>query len=77
MLALGFAIADLSTSYRIGIIELARHIGDIEIAKPPGEHLTPAEDALLIDLAAQAGLAMHNVRLAASLELRLAELDER
>jgi signal transduction histidine kinase len=62
---------------RIDVTHEGEHIGDIEIAKPPGEHLTPAEDALLIDLAAQAGLAMHNVRLAASLELRLAELDER
>ncbi|MEA2557723.1 MAG: hypothetical protein QOG88_1261, partial [Actinomycetota bacterium] len=62
---------------RIDVTYEGEHIGDIEIAKPPGERLTPAEDALLTDLAAQAGLAMHNVRLAASLELRLAELDER
>jgi signal transduction histidine kinase len=53
------------------------HIGDIAIAKPAGEQLTPAEDGLLSDLAAQAGLAMHNARLAASLEIRLAELGER
>jgi len=52
-------------------------IGDIAIAKPAGEPLTPGEDVLLADLAAQAGLAMHNTRLAASLEIQLAELDER
>ena len=52
-------------------------IGDISVAKPAGNPLTPAEDGLLTDLAAQAGLAMHNARLAASLEIRLAELDER
>ena len=51
-------------------------VGDISITKPAGEQITPAEGKLLTDLAAQAGLAMHNVRLAASLEARLAELDQ-
>jgi signal transduction histidine kinase len=62
---------------RIDVMHEGEHIGDIEIAKPPGERLAPAEDALLADLAAQAGLAMHNVRLAATLESRLADLDDR
>lgn len=60
-------------------VDVSHHgerIGDISIAKPVGEPITPAEDHLLTDLAAQAGLAMHNVRLAASLEARLAELHE-
>ena len=52
-------------------------IGDIAIAKPSGEPLTPGENVLLADLASQAGLAMHNTRLAASLEIQLAELDQR
>jgi signal transduction histidine kinase len=38
-------------------------VGTIAVAKPPGEPFTPAEVALLDDLAAQAGLAFSNVRL--------------
>ena len=42
-------------------------IGEIAIGKPPGEPVTPAEAALLRDLAAQAGPALSNVRLAQEL----------
>jgi len=38
-------------------------LGALSIDKPPGEPLTPAEDRLLADLAAQAGLVLRNVRL--------------
>jgi signal transduction histidine kinase len=49
-------------------------IGEIAVTKAPGDPLLPAEDELLRDLGAQAGLAMHNVRLTDELEVRLEEL---
>lgn len=49
-------------------------VGELHVAKPPGEPLTPAEDRLLTDLAAQAGLALHNVRLARELTMKADEL---
>jgi signal transduction histidine kinase len=49
-------------------------IGEIAVTKAAGDTLLPAEEALLQDLAAQAGLALHNVRLTDELEARLEEL---
>lgn len=49
-------------------------IGEISVAKAAGEPITPAEGKLLTDLAAQAGLVMHNVRLTVELQRRLAEI---
>ena len=40
----------------------------------PGQPITPGEGRLLADLAAQAGLVLHNVRLTAELQARLADL---
>jgi hypothetical protein len=44
------------------------------VAKRPGEALTPVERRLAAQLAAQAGLVLHNAGLADQLEERLAEL---
>jgi signal transduction histidine kinase len=49
-------------------------MGEIAVTKAAGEPITPAEDKLLSDLAAQAGLVMHNVRLTVELQSRLAEI---
>jgi len=49
-------------------------VGEIAVAKAAGEAITPAEGKLLTDLAAQAGLVMHNVRLTVELQRRLAEI---
>lgn len=49
-------------------------LGALSIAKRPGEALTPVEDGLLKDLAAQAGLVLRNVRLTAELRARLDEI---
>jgi len=49
-------------------------IGEIAIAKTTGEPLLPVERKLLTDLAAQAGLVLHNVRLALELQHRLDEI---
>ncbi len=49
-------------------------IGEIAVAKDAGDPLLPAERALLDDLAHQAGLALHNVRLTDELQARVDEL---
>jgi signal transduction histidine kinase len=49
-------------------------VGDIWVAKPPGEVLTPAEGNLLNDLANQAGAALRNVQLTAELLERLDQI---
>jgi signal transduction histidine kinase len=49
-------------------------VGEIAVSKPPGEPLTRTEQALLADLAAQAGPALGNVRLAADLRVQADEL---
>jgi len=51
-------------------------IGRPSVTKPPTEPLTPAEEKLLDDLAAQAGFALHNVRLTDELGIKVKELDE-
>ena len=59
-------------------IPIAYHgvpVGDLMVRKPRNEPLTPAEEHLLTDLGAQAGLALHNVRLTEELGIRLRELD--
>jgi signal transduction histidine kinase len=58
----------LPVSYR------AEPMGEIAVAKAMGEPITPAEAKLLTDLAAQAGLVMHNVRLTVELQARLTEI---
>jgi signal transduction histidine kinase len=52
-------------------------LGALTVAKPPGDALKPAEDKLLSDLAAQAGLVLRNVRLTEELRARLEEVGRR
>src|SRR5205823_8781588 len=49
-------------------------VGEIAVAKLRGESVTADEEALLADLAAQAGPALSNVRLTLELQERLREL---
>jgi signal transduction histidine kinase len=49
-------------------------LGALSVAKRPGENLTPVEGKLMSDLAAQAGLLLHNIGLTEQLRARLAEL---
>lgn len=58
----------------IDVYHQGEPVGEIAVAKPPGEPLTPSESKLLEDLASQAGLALHNVRLAVELRARLDEI---
>ncbi len=59
-------------------LTLVRHQGEVlgalSVSKRPGEQLTPAEDKLIGDLAAQVGLILRNVGLAEQLSERLADL---
>jgi signal transduction histidine kinase len=61
-----------------GFVTVVRYagaeIGDIAVWKPAGETVTPGERALLEDLGAQAGLALHNVRLTEELAIRTEDL---
>ena len=49
-------------------------LGALSVTKRPGEPLTPAEDKLIGDLAAQVGLILRNVGLTEQLAERLADL---
>jgi signal transduction histidine kinase len=49
-------------------------VGDIAVSKAAGDPLTPAESKLLNDLAGQAGLVLHNARLAFELQARLDQI---
>ena len=49
-------------------------LGALTITKPPNDPLTAAEDKLVDDLAEQAGLVLHNVRLTEELRANLDEL---
>lgn len=51
-------------------------VGEIAVAKVPGEQINRNEEKLLQDLASQAGLAMHNLRLNGELRQKLIELQE-
>jgi signal transduction histidine kinase len=51
-------------------------IGAVDVATRPDQPLRPSEERLLEDLASQAGLALHNVRLTEELQIRAEELAE-
>ena len=50
-------------------------LGGISLAKEQGETVTPAEEALLTDVAAGLGLALRNTRLTGQLRRQIAELE--
>ena len=58
----------------VAVVHQGGVVGDISVAKAPGDHISDNEDKLLSDLAAQAGLAMRNLRLTGELQARLEEL---
>jgi signal transduction histidine kinase len=61
--------------WTVPIAHQGETIGEVTVLKAANDPLTPAEQELLSDLSAQAGLALHNVRLTEELAIRLAELD--
>jgi signal transduction histidine kinase len=69
---------ETTTSFTRVMVVLHRGVpvGEIAVAKPPGEKLTPAEHRLLASLVAQAGVAFNNAGLTVELEDRLREMTE-
>jgi signal transduction histidine kinase len=66
---------DIGTfSTQLGVRYKDAVIGEIAVRQRPGEPLTRAEQRLLSDLAAQAGLVLHNVRLASELRAQFERL---
>src|SRR2546430_231935 len=51
-------------------------LGELAVKKRPGEPVTPVEEKLLTDLAAQAGQVLRNVRLTADLQARLEQISQ-
>ncbi|MDQ4096344.1 MAG: sensor histidine kinase, partial [Actinomycetota bacterium] len=66
--------ADARYDHTVTVVHQGETVGDISVAKAPGDQLTRHDERLLSDLAAQAGLAMRNLRLTGELEARLREL---
>ncbi len=58
----------------VPVVHGGEPLGAITITKKRGESLTPVEDKLMTDLAAQAGLVLRNVGLAQQLRQRLDDL---
>ncbi len=69
---------DLPDLPDVGRVVPVRHqgelLGALTVTKPASEPLTPIEDKLLSDLAAQAGLVLRNARLTAELRERLQQI---
>ena len=59
----------------IPVVHLGEEVGEIAVAKRPGDALKPAENRLLEALAGHCGLAMQSVRLAEQLRARLVDLE--
>jgi signal transduction histidine kinase len=79
----GVALAgsdDLPEIPEAGHVYPVRHAGELlgvlAVTKPPNDPLRPAEEQLLIDVAAQAGLVLRNVRLTEELKARLVDLQD-
>jgi signal transduction histidine kinase len=58
----------------VPIVFAGSSVGEIAVAMPQGAPLRPSDGKLLTDLSAQAGLAMHNVRLTLDLHERIDEI---
>jgi signal transduction histidine kinase len=63
-----------SLRHRVPVNYQGRQVGEIAVAKPAGAPVTASDVKLLTDLAAQAGLVLHNTRLAVELQARVDEL---
>jgi signal transduction histidine kinase len=70
-------LADANGDRRVVVRHQGEILGELRVRKKAGEPMSPVEEKLLNDLAAQAGLVLRNVRLTAELEARLTEISER
>ena len=67
-------LPQLPADHAVAVRHRGELLGALAVTKRPGESLTPIEEKLLDDLAAQAGLVLKNVGLTAELLARLEEL---
>ncbi len=70
----GALMSPEESTLSLPVFHQGEQLGAISLLKPPGERLTPAEERLARDLASQAGLVLHNVRLTEELRARVEEL---
>ena len=70
----GQILPQLGAAVAVPVRHQGELLGALSLAKRAGEGLTPMEQKLVVDLAAQAGLMLKNVGLAADLQVRLDEL---
>ncbi|MFY9614066.1 MAG: GAF domain-containing sensor histidine kinase [Candidatus Dormiibacterota bacterium] len=70
----GQLLPELPGDRAVAVLHQGKLLGALTVRKRPGESLTPVEEKLLTDLAAQAGLVLKNVGLTAELLQRLEEL---
>jgi len=59
-----------SLAHRVPVSYHDEPVGEIAVLKAPGAPITPSDAKLLDDLAAQAGVVLHNIRLMAELQAR-------
>src|SRR5439155_2860566 len=72
--AVAEAISPADATLSLPVFHAGQQLGALSLVKAAGERVTPAEDRLACDLASQAGLVLHNVRLTEELRQRLGEL---
>ena len=65
---------DRPPDLRVPVVHQGEELGVLTVTKPRGEALTPQDQKLTVDLAAQAGIALRNVGLTAELLDRVEEL---
>ena len=71
----GGGAPDIAGADRVALVYYqGEALGALSVAKRRGETLTPVEGKLMSDLAAQAGLLLHNIGLTQQLRARLADL---
>jgi signal transduction histidine kinase len=63
-----------AATFAVPVRHQGEPLGVLTVTKPASETLTPTEERLLVDVGAQAGLVLRNVRLTAELVARLEEL---
>lgn len=59
----------------VDVMHGGERVGSLSVTKRASEAITPAEEGLLSDVAAQAGLALRNVRLTLELEERVRQIE--
>ena len=69
------AVAVPTSDSTVDVMHGGDRVGSISVAKRSGDNVSSAERALLADVAAQAGIALRNVRMTLELEDRLGQIE--